>query len=212
MWGVTHNMQNNTESRGKNRGSAARAAEILSAAKRRLVARSLSVCEPRARRGAHIRRIKNEFAAQKSWRPPGALGRCHVIDRLLFHHRSPRGFSKTHQRALRVLLSPLPRGPRLNNNAGTKEKGRRRQGVCEQASERAALAIKKGTNARGARLLYTTTRAREREREKEEPAARQHRLLQNSFLPAALASIASPISRGKILSLCIRWSEICMTR
>jgi pimeloyl-CoA synthetase len=94
--------------------------------------------------------------------------------------------------------------------------------VCEQASERAALAIKKGTNARGARLLYTTTRAREREREregerasereKEEPAARQHRLLQNSFLPAALASIASPISRGKILSLCIRWSEICMTR
>jgi len=55
-------------------------------------------------------------------------------------------------------------------------------------------------------------RAREREREKEEPAARQHRLLQNSFLPAALASIASPISRGKILSLCIRWSEICMTR
>jgi hypothetical protein len=59
-------MQNNTESRGKNRGSAARAAEILSVAAERgdcwwlWLALFLSVL-----RGAHIRRIKNEFAAQK---------------------------------------------------------------------------------------------------------------------------------------------------
>jgi hypothetical protein len=89
-----------------------------------------------------------------------------------------------------------------------------------RASERASRSGNKegDKRARRAVVIYDDESKREREgeraseREKEEPAARQHRLLQNSFLPAALASIASPISRGKILSLCIRWSEICMTR